>query len=221
MSQILPSGRIGILHTSHLITDPKYHLPEDLTQHHETSEGWLREAIIRLSPIFHKAGFELPEVRASIGWTSAGRRSQRMGECWATTSTSDGKNAIFISTMLASPLGVLDVLMHELVHAVDNCQHGHGQEFARIAQAVGLGGKRWASASAREPLLNMLHTLVLDLGKLPYGTITPPKRVERERNSGRAECPKCGFSCRTLSSWKGKGHPLCPIHKIPLLGDWD
>ena len=221
MSQMSYSRPVGTLRTSHLTTQPEFQLPNDLIQRHETSESWLLEAIEGVRPIFVRAGFELPAVRATIGWTSAGRGSQRMGECWPTHSTSDGKNAIFISTMLATPIDVLDVLMHELVHAVDNCQHKHRNEFARIAKAIGLGGKRWASASATEPLLIRLHGLALDLGKLPYGTIKPPMRIERERNSGRAECPKCGFSCRTLSSWKGKGHPLCPIHKIPLLGDWD
>ncbi len=221
MSQLVYRGQVGISRTSHLTTDPMFQLPADLIQHHETSEGWLCEAVRNVSQIFQTAGFDLPEVRVTIGWTSGGRRSQRLGECWPTQSTSDRKNTIFISTMLASPLDVLDVLMHELVHAVDDCKHKHGTEFVRIASAVGLGGKNWASATAREPLLIKLHAIAISLGKLPYAQIKPPSRIEREMNSGRAECPKCGFSCRTLASWKGKGHPLCPIHKIPLLGDWD
>lgn len=221
MSQTTFMEHKGFLRSSHLVTDPKFEIPSNLDEHHETSEAWLQSAIQRLKPLFKDAGFDLPSIRATVGWTSGGKRSQKMGECWSTSSTSDGRSTIFISTMLATSLDVLDVLMHELVHAVDDCKHKHGEEFARIARAVGLGGRHWASCSAREPLLIKLHALALELGKLPYGRIKPPHRIAREMNSGRAECPKCGFSCRTLASWKGKGHPLCPIHKIPLLGDWD
>ncbi|MDP2403742.1 MAG: hypothetical protein Q8M27_07925 [Methylotenera sp.] len=37
-------------------------------------------------------------------------------------------NEIFISPKLDDSVEVMDTLVHELVHAADNCEHKHGAE---------------------------------------------------------------------------------------------
>ena len=59
-------------------------------------------------------------------------------------------NYIFISPSLDDPVEVLDTLVHELAHAVDDCEHKHGKEFAEIAKLVGLEG------DMKVPLLVMI-----------------------------------------------------------------
>lgn len=204
-----------------LIKQAQFALPEDLPCRFTTSEEWLTHAVNALRPHFAMAGYEIRAVRATVGWTSAGSHGSRIGECWATRACSDGVNTIFINTNLVNSMHILDVLVHELVHAVDDCQHKHSREFARIAKKVGLKGPPWRSASADVPLLQLLHSIALDLGHHPYGVIYPPAPAYREMNSGRVVCPQCGFTCRTLASWRSVGHPLCPTHKVPLLADWD
>ena len=39
----------------------------------------------------------------------------------------------------------LAIQAHELVHAVDDCQHKHGKEFKKLALAIGLAGKMCAT----------------------------------------------------------------------------
>ena len=204
-----------------LIKQDRFNLPDDLPTKYKTSEDWLKHAIEALRPHFAMAGYEIPEVRATVGWTSAGMHGRRIGECWSTRSSSDGVNAIFINTSLVNSMHILDVLAHELVHAVDDCQHKHGREFVRIAKAVGLQGPPWRSASSDVPLLEVLHGIAMKLGHHPYGVIQPRVSSFREMNSGRVVCPECGFTCRTLAGWKSAGHPLCPTHKVPLLADWE
>lgn len=187
---------------------------------HETADGWLKAAVLALTPLFEAEGYEVPPIRVHLGWTSAGLRTTRIGECWPRSSAEDGVNSIFITTQLKTPVSVLDVLMHEMVHAVDDCTHKHGKVFAVIGRRVGLVGPPWRSAGAGEPLLEMLSDIAEPLGYLPYSPLRPPVPVSRELRSGRAICPLCGYSCRTLSEWSSVGPPLCPKHKAPLLEDW-
>ena len=49
-------------------------------------------------------------------------------------------NQIFVSPALLDPVLVLDTLAHELVHAVDDCEHKHGKEFKKIALSLGMIG---------------------------------------------------------------------------------
>lgn len=186
----------------------------------ETADAWLKQAVLALTPIFDEEGYTVPPIRAHLGWTSAGLRTTRIGECWPKAATEDGMTSIFITTQMKSPVAVLDVLMHEMVHAVDDCTHKHGKEFAAIGRKVGLVGPPWRSAGAGELLLQVLVKIADDLGHLPYSPIRPPVPATREMRSGRAICPSCGYSCRTLSEWSSVGPPLCPKHKIALMEDW-
>jgi len=87
-----------------------------------TRENWLLTGVDRLRPLFRAQGHEVPEVKVSVGWPATGQRSRTIGECWPSKSAGDGLNQIFIVPSLGSPVEVLDVLTHELVHAVDDCK---------------------------------------------------------------------------------------------------
>ena len=88
------------------------------------------------TPIFAEKGYTVPEIRISCGFPSTGARSSHIGECWASESSENGINEIFIHPNQDDPVTVLDIITHELVHAVDNCKHKHGKEFREIALKV-------------------------------------------------------------------------------------
>lgn len=185
-----------------------------------TADAWLQAAVTRLSPVFEDKGFTLPSVRVHLGWTSVGRRGSGVGECWPRSSVEDGINAIFITTQMKSPVDVLDVLVHELVHAEDDCTHKHGKQFAHIAKKGGMVGLPWRSAGAGSALLEELKQISKELGQLSCSLISQPAPQGREMKSGRVLCPKCGYTCRTLSEWNPQGAPLCPQHRERLIEDW-
>jgi len=106
-----------------------------------TRETWLLTGEDRLRPIFAEQGHEVPEVKVAVGWPATGQHSRSIGKCWPTRNSNDGINPFFIVQSLGSPVEVLDVLAHELVHAVDDCKHGHSEAFKTIALSVGLQGK--------------------------------------------------------------------------------
>jgi hypothetical protein len=99
-------------------------------------ERWLLRGIDALRPLFADHDYQLPEVMVSCGFPSTGKRSRHVGQCWSRSASDRAVNQIFISPVLHEPVAVLDTLVHELVHAMDDCHSGHGKNFRRIAMAV-------------------------------------------------------------------------------------
>lgn len=60
------------------------------------------------------------------------------------------RNQIVISPALLDPLVVFDTLVHELVHAVDDCQHKHGKEFKKISLSLGMVGPMRSAIASGE-----------------------------------------------------------------------
>ena len=192
-------------------------------ENHITRESWLMAGVERITPIFAARGHVVPQVRVSIGWPASGQRSSHIGECWPTSRSDDGVNQIFIVPSLSDAVQVLDVLTHELVHAVDDCKHGHGKEFKAIALSVGLEGPRMRSASAGQLLRGRLTAIAAALGPFPHGKLSrrPPRAMNP--NPPRAKCPQCEYRLAIPKKFLHIGPPICPEHKVPMeaVGDWD
>jgi len=184
-------------------------------------EQWLQEAVRHLSAIFKERGYDLPEVRVSCGFAHSTSR-RVIGQCWSTKSSEAGINEIFISPKLADPVEVLDTLTHELVHAVDNCEHRHGKEFKAIAKDIGLEGKM-REASAGKALKVRLTEIAMKIGTYPHAKLAVPSPSPSFRSRPRAVCERCGFKVPMLKAWVHYGPPVCPMDQVLMerLGDWD
>jgi hypothetical protein len=52
-------------------------------QLHQTREAWLNYVVQRIAPMFERLKAPLPaRLRIAISFTSNGRRSRYIGECW-------------------------------------------------------------------------------------------------------------------------------------------
>ena len=184
-------------------------------------EQWLQDAVRHLSAIFKERGYDLPEVRVSCGFAHSTSR-RVIGQCWSTKSSEAGINEIFISPKLADPVEVLDTLTHELVHAVDNCEHRHGKEFKAIAKDIGLEGKM-REASAGKALKVRLTEIAMKIGTYPHAKLAVPSPSPSFRSRPRAVCERCGFKVPMLKAWVHYGPPVCPMDQVLMerLGDWD
>ncbi len=187
-----------------------------------TRESWLEAAVQQLTPIFAKAGYTVPPCRVSCGFSSSGVRSGHIGQCWSTRSSKDGMNQIFISPALEDSIEVLDTLLHELVHAVDDCQHKHGMEFKKIAIKLGMVGPM-RSAGAGPALKEKLKEVAGRLGPYPHASLYVLKKMAARSPRPRAKCPKCGFTVPMLKSFLHYGPPICPQDRVEMeaLGDWE
>lgn len=164
-------------------------------------EAWLSHAIKALAPIFSEASYTVPECHASC---------------------SSGINQIFVCPTLEDPVAVLDTLVHEMVHAVDNCEHGHGKEFKKIAITIGLVGPM-RSATASPKLRERLEELADRLGPYPHSAIKKPRKKIRLYERPKAVCSTCGFTVPMLKAYLHIGPPICPKDRVEMdaEGDWD
>ena len=176
-----------------------------------TREEWLNAALTALRPWFKsRANAEIPsDARVSVGFPGGGSARKRIGECWARRMSKDNVNEIFISPVLQDPVRMLDVLVHEAVHAVDDCASGHKQAFKTVAKAVGLEGKMTAT-HAGEELKAELEKIVKTLPALSHGSLDLTGRKKQPTRLVKLECDGCGMILRTTAKWlEQTGEPNC------------
>jgi hypothetical protein len=200
---------------------PKAQKPQTMKTH-PTREAWLLAAIECLRTVFAAKGYGLPQCQVSCGFSSTGVRNGHIGQCWSTKSSANGLNHIFISPTLATAYEVIDTLVHELVHAVDNCEHKHGREFKKIALKLGMVGPM-RSAGAGPELRRTLEGLLTTLGPYPHGQLKVSMHKASRRNRPRAKCKHCGYQVPMLKKYLAYGPPICPQDKVEMeaLGDWE
>ena len=175
-----------------------------------------------LRPLFAAKGFSVPPCQVSCGFASTGTRSGHVGQCWSTKSASNELNQIFIAPTLKSAYEVLDTLVHELVHAVDNCENKHGKEFKKIALKMGMKGPM-RSAEAGPELKVTLTSLLDTLGPYPHGHLKVGMRKAPRRDRPKAKCKHCGYQVPMLKKFLTYGPPICPKDKVEMeaLGNWE
>jgi hypothetical protein len=190
---------------------------ETMQAKHATRDEWLAGAISALRQEFVEIGFPLPDtIRASIGFPSKGARPsrhQRIGECWG----SEGAiPQVYISPVLADPVKILDVTVHELVHAAVGCECGHKGPFRKAALAIGLEGKMTETV-AGEALASRLAKLADSLGPLPHEALDLSGRKKQSTRMLKAECSGCAYIVRlTRKMIDLHGCPICPGCEEPM-----
>lgn len=173
-----------------------------------TREEWLNALVEKLRPSYRD---ELPEViKISVGFTSKGVRSNRIGECWHPEASADHVPQVFVHPKMSDGTEVAGVVVHELIHAC-RPEAAHGKDFRKVAVRIGLEGKMTSTTVGPE-LLARLAKIVDELGPYPHGALvgglssTGPKQGTRML---KVECPDCGYVVRTTAKWLDMGAPIC------------
>lgn len=186
-------------------------------------EAWLTAAAESMRPWFAEHDMDLPAtIAASCGWPARGglaRRKKVIGECWKTTVSPEGVSQIFINPMLSDPIEVLATLVHELIHAWDNCEHGHRRVFSRAAEKLGLEAP-WTNTTPGEELRERLAGLVERHGPYPHQGMTPtPKDKTQSTRMLKVICAvpvvegEGVYGIRMTRTWiDDVGTPICPCH---------
>jgi hypothetical protein len=148
---------------------------------------------------------EAPErVTISYGFPSKGARpsrNQRIGEYAHFLKDCDAGPGLLTlhPTIFDNPSRVLDVLLHEMIHAA-RPDDGHRKDFPRLAKRVGLAGKMTATIAGPE-LRERLNAMLAD--KLPpmpkgHGDLNADRKKQSTRLRKYA-CPVCGQIIRAAS----------------------
>lgn len=180
-------------------------------------EAWLIDAVDALRPLFAEQGHTVPEkVRVSVGWPRGrqGSKNVAIGQCFPTSMAADNSHNLFISPLLGDAPTVLATLVHELVHAIDDCKSKHQGDFIKIARSVGLTGK-WTATVAGDELAARLLEIAETLGEYPHAAVNPNAGPGIKKQSTRmlkVECPTgSGYIARLTQKWLDEyGAPICP-----------
>lgn len=155
------------------------------TKQIETREQWLRAGMVELNKILERQGDgaieDLDMIQVSVGYAKG--KPKAIGQCFGPSWTGqEGVQAIFICPTLTAeqPVRILDVLLHEMIHAKVGCEHGHKKPFVDLARKVGLKGKPTATFAEEETeLFAALEKIADKLGEYPHvqmkGKVGPTK----------------------------------------------
>lgn len=160
-----------------------------------TREEWLVNCTNDLRDnLFSNNGYEIPtDVKVSCGFPSSNARAgkkQAIGVCHPRSHSEDNINEIFLNPCESDSVDVLGTLVHELIHAIDDCANGHNKAFKDMALAVGLTGKMTATTSSPE-LVEHLESLVIKYGQYPHAKIDTSQRKKQTTRMLKVECETC------------------------------
>lgn len=180
----------------------------------ETREAWLNRANLSIRAWFKEVGFPLPEkIRISCGFP-AGRGSKKfIGQCWSPEASKDKTTEIFINPTQDDAFRVLDILVHEDVHAAVGNKCGHKGPFIKCAKVIGLTGK-WTATVAGPELKGKIDALLKTLPPYPHAAINLGMSPIKKQSTRllKATCD-CGYTVRITRKWVDEvGAPHCPVH---------
>lgn len=175
-------------------------------------ESWLNEIARRnIWPALQFHGAQIPpKWRVSLGFPKGSRGGKHaIGQCWKQEASGDEHREIFISPILDAPTAVA-TLVHELIHAALNNDHGHKGEFKRLAIAAGLEGKMTATVPG-ERLQAVIKAWLDGMPAYPHSPLSlitgaAPKPGSRML---KVVCPSCNYTVRTTAKWLEVGVPTC------------
>lgn len=170
-----------------------------------------------LRPLFEERGIVLPDsFRIACGWplgrqSGTTGRSHAIGQCFAQRASKDGTSEIFVSPELDKAFSVLPVLVHELIHAADDCVSGHRGPFRKMAITVGLHGPMRSTYAGPE-LRARLNALSTELGPYPHASLDASQAHKKQGTRLiKVVCDRAshGYSCWTTRMWLDEGTPTC------------
>jgi hypothetical protein len=188
---------------------------------HTTREQWLQAAVAVMTPVFEGHGHRVPAVKVSTGWPSSkglGKKRKCLGECWDKKASDDGVAQIFVSpllTVIDDPVyHVLQVLVHEVCHAVVGHAQGHNKVFKKCATDMGLEGKMTATRATPD-LMVRFGEWVKELGPYPHSKLNPSLSGVKKQTTRMIKCEcACGFIVRaSRKALEEVGAPICPHNK--------
>ena len=150
-------------------------------------EEWLEKAIPRLNTILESRAELTPvKVKVSVGWPAHGAlapKKRRIGECWHSEIINQDTAHIFVSPFIDSPIDVLGVLLHEMIHAILPHKAAHKGAFAKVCKLVGFEGKPTSTEVSKEigdPLRIELEQILEYLGEYPHHKIEPQLKDKKQ-----------------------------------------
>ena len=156
-------------------------------------EGWLTNAVHMIDGTIFKDSDTSSKFRISCSWPGGkGRKKTTVGQCWGATNSAGGIVEMFISPVLADPVAVLDVVVHENVHRIVGVKCGHRGAFKRLAESIGLTGKMTSTVAGPE-LEQKLREMAVLLGPYTHDVLRDKETTTKKQGTRMLKftCPSC------------------------------
>jgi hypothetical protein len=175
-----------------------------------TREEWLSAMLhTRVAPLLARHGATVPaDCKVSVGFPGGGSARKRIGEAWPRSRSKIGVNEIFLNPVMSDVAKVVDVLVHEAIHAADNCVSGHKGFFRKTAKAVGLEGKM-TSTHAGATLREWIQIQISTMPVFDYGSLDLTGRKKQTTRMRKFSCGSCGAVWRMSGKWSPFQCPCC------------
>lgn len=153
-----------------------------------TREEWAIQMLVRMIPALCTLGIAMPEGRGiRIGVVPL--PESKLGQCHAAAQSASGNvNFIALSTRQADPVELAHTLVHEFVHACDNCQSGHRGRWARWAALLGMSAQ---SHTRNEWFDMLLYQALVEVGVPLQHEPSVPNPRKSTTSQVRVTCPCC------------------------------
>lgn len=159
-------------------------------------EEYLNAAFDLLKPLVFDHVDDWPAIKFSI----SDLPKSTLGVCYASAASAAGLNEIFITAFSSDTDKLIKIMVHELCHALDDCQHGHGPQFKTLARKAGLQApyataKGGVLATSQE-LDEAVAAITDALGPIPHSELKKPA-PKPGRNNHKLVCGGCGWQANT------------------------
>jgi hypothetical protein len=230
-----------------------------------TREQWLMAAYALLRPKFDElaeivntaaeatgktlpgiAVYTMPEtihISVGFGWGAKRENEIIVGQTWRAERSADKVNHMFISPEVAHASTVLGIMIHEMLHVLFDCDHGHDRVFAAFGEALGLEGKPTEMLPGPAFEMELMLMAEAELGAYPHsvldvqrstaivpagapvpvgggmierGYVGPaPQRARQIKAWCSGTDGGCGYTMRVARSWIAVARPVCPNPTCP------
>ena len=166
-------------------------------------EGWLTEAAALIKDELFAPYWPIREsmkLKISVGFAPNRKADTKtIGVCLSSVCSEGGYNEIFISPSINDSLLVLATLVHEIIHAIDDCTSGHKGDFLRLMKISGLEGKPTATIPS-EKLIIQLDDYINLLGDIPHDRVSLGSTKRQVGRNLKVSCETCCFKFNTSRS---------------------
>lgn len=180
-----------------------------------TREDWLLEAKKQLQNKVFLTETIPEKVRVSCGFCKTKRS---IGVCCPEIYSDGNFTEIFIDPKTSDSLRVLDILAHELIHAIIGNGKGHGREFQKIMNDIDLVPP--AKATTVGPRLKeKLIEIVKEIGEYPhkkYEIYRLPRVTPEAEKRQSWICKMRHYEISVKNKYSKAMVPVCPICHQPM-----
>lgn len=185
----------------------------------QTREDWLNQAAellfsLTLQDIADSNNITRHPFNLSVGAIVGNAKA--IGCCFPRSRSEDGINEIFFTPTENDSAQILATMVHELIHALDDCQSGHKGAFAKMARQAGLEGKLTAT-HAGGALQDTILDIIDALGAIPHSRLDTSPVKKQGTRALLVECTSCQWRFRITR----KHYDTMQTHNCQCCGNFD